>query len=176
MAYGISAPDRSSELQLERAVRGSKFEQEIRRSWRLVPNVWRVKFSDGGQGTKPADNLMLTMYCNILSELKRTNKDAFYLSFLRANQAKALRDFDEIINHNYGLVFVSFQNDKEGIDEAYAFRFITGLKYMMRVNRASITLKDFRAGAIPVIELIRLEIDGELGYDLRGLPGQCRFL
>ncbi len=164
----------SSELQTERVFRGSEFEEEIRRSWRLVPNVWRTKITDGKGGTRPADNLVLTFYGNILSELKRTSRDAFYLSYLRANQAKALRDFDEVLPQNFGLIFVSFQNDH--VDEAYAFRFITGLKHMMHIGRASLKLEDFHNQVIPAPLLKLIDIDGERGYDLRRLLPECKYL
>lgn len=164
----------SSELQKERVVRGSQFEDEIRRSWRLVPNIWRMKISDGRGGTRPGDNLILSAYGNVLSELKRTYSNAFHLYYLRANQAKALRDFDQIIQQNYGLVFVSFQN--EAVDEAYAFRLITALEHIKAVNRQSIKLDEFQNQIIPAVPLKRIFISGEPGYELRRLLPECKYL
>lgn len=174
MAYGVTR-DRSTELQRERNLRGGDLQQEIRRSWRLVPNCWRARITDGGGSTRPADDIVITQEANILAELKRTAKDAFYLSFLRAPQLKGLVDFDQVIKRNYGLVIVSF--DTEQRDETYAFRLITALQYMKTQGRASISLHELRTGQFYKRELLpRIEIGDEPGYDLKGLVKCCKSL
>ncbi|MHB1166975.1 MAG: hypothetical protein ACYC0N_00350 [Carboxydocellales bacterium] len=170
-------PDRGSELQRERNVKGQDFQREIRLSWHLVPNLWRAKITDGRGATRPADDIVLTLYGNILAELKRTNKVAFWLNMLRPNQFKGLVDFDQVIPHNFGLVFVDF----EAQNTAYAFRLITALKYMQEQQKAHITRLELEAGALPRLLLPRLEVpdeNGELvpGYDLKEVPEKCRSL
>lgn len=129
------------QLQKERHDRGSEFEAEIRRSWRMIPQIWRMKIPDRGGGTRPADTIVTTINGNILSELKRTKGDRFELNFLRPNQIRGLLHF-EIIPQNYGLVFVSFQNSE--IDEAYAFRLSTLMRYMKEYRFQYISREVFK--------------------------------
>lgn len=170
-------PDRCTELQRERNVKGQDFQREIRLSWHLVPKLWRAKITDGKGATRPADDIILTRYGNILTELKRTNKTTFWLNMLRPNQLKGLVDFDQVLNQNYGLVFVDF----ETTDTAYAFRLLTALKYMQDQGKAHITQVEFEEGAVTSICLPRLEIPDEKGnlvpgYDLKEVPHLCRLL
>jgi len=177
-------PDRCSEIQTERNVRGYDFEVEIRRSWRLVPNVWRRKVTDGKGATRPADEIVLTLYGNILAEHKRTAKDGFFLSLLRSNQLNGLRDFDRVIPQNYGLVFVNFNDPTQELNIACAFRLITAARYMAKKDRAGIPLKDLQAGVIPVIWLPYQEVPEienkkpvlKSGWDLQEVPEKCRLL
>jgi len=174
MAFGVTC-DRTTELQRDRNIRGGDFQAEIRRSWRLVPNVWRARITDGNSATRPADEITVTQEANLLTELKRTSKDAFYLSFLRAPQIKGLVDFDQVIRRNLGLVIVSFLTDE--IDETYAFRLVSALKYMKYTGRASITLEALRTRAFHKRILIpRMLIEEDHGYDLKELVGKCNLL
>lgn len=168
--------DRSSDVQRDRRQRGGDFQGEIRRSWGLVPNVWRARIRDGGGTCVPADEITLTLGGNILAELKRTTKDFFALSFLRKNQVQGLIDFDRVLPHNHGLVFISFENVREDRDEAYAFRLATALKYMIDGDTRAITLTAFRQRELPCYPLDRITIDGEPGYDIGGLVSCCRLL
>ena len=115
--------------QRERQQRGDDFQAEIRRSWRGVPNVWRMRIADGAGATRPGDEIVITPEVNILAEMKRTESRRFSLDYMRPNRSP-LRDFDQIIDRNLGLVFISFLNDSKGLDEAYAFRLITALIHM----------------------------------------------
>lgn len=161
--------------QKERQQRGHNFQEEIRKSWLLVPNVWQLRIKDGGGGTRPADMLTICDEVNILAELKRTASQKFELSFLRSGQVKGLVDFDEVIGRNYGLVFVSFLNEAKDIDEAYAFRLVAALRYMHRRSRAHITLEELRQGAIHRINLPLLE-SAERKYDLRRAADCYKYL
>lgn len=152
--------------QRERQQRGSDFQEEIRDSWKLVPNVWRRRLKDGRGSTQPADEVTLTNTINILAELKRTKGTKFQLSFLEPDQIQGLIDFDEVIERNYGLVFISFHNESKEIDKAYAIRLITALKFMKRHERLHITLEELRSKTVPNVELLRLGTDT---YDLKGV-------
>jgi hypothetical protein len=171
----------TSDLQKERRDRGDEFQTEIRRSWRLTPNVWRLRVPDTGAGGRPADEVVLTANGNILAELKRTKKDRFNLSFLRTNQFQGLLDFDLVLPHNYGLVFVSF--NRSTVDLAYAFRLRTALGYMRKQRRNHITRRELEIETIPRIELPRIYIHGQKpewlngpAYDLSGVVAHCRSL
>lgn len=142
-----------SRKQKERHDRGEEFQDEIRRSWRLIPNVWRMRIKDGRGGTRPADEIVTTPNGNFLIEAKRTAGDRFELGFIRPNQLRGLVNF-EVIPQNFGLVFVSFQNEK--IDEAYAFRLSSLLKYMRQYRFQYISLAVFRTFlTIPCLQLPR---------------------
>ncbi|MEN2464955.1 hypothetical protein [Ornithinibacillus sp. JPR2-1] len=141
--------------QRERRQRGHDFQEEILESLRFVPNVWTIHIKDGPGGSRPADRIILTEKINILAELKRTEGQRFYLSFLRTNQLQGLVDFDQVIERNLGLVFVSFHNPKKTLDETYVFRLTTALQYMQRKDRLYIDLKELQEGAISTLYLPR---------------------
>lgn len=154
--------------QKERQQRGSDFQDEIRRGWRLVPNIWTINLKDGGGQTNAADRLIIAEEVNILAELKRTASQKFELNYLRPNQIKGLIDFDQVVDRNYGLVLVSFHNPGKGIDEAYGIRLTTALRYMQKKDRRYIGLEELQAGTFPAIKLPRLD-NALPTYDLRGL-------
>jgi hypothetical protein len=161
-------------LQRERNERGQDFQAEIRRSWRLIPNCWRARVREGG-GTRPADEITLLDEVNILAELKRTSGTEFRLSFLRPDQVEGLLAFDRALARNFGLVFISFHNPDKGLDEAYAVRLGTVIRYMQRRGVSYIHLDDFRRGALPCCPLPRLDA-ADPAYDLKGLVEKCKSL
>ena len=158
-----------SDKQAERRERGEAFQLEIKRSWKLLPNLWRLRLTDavGRIGTRPADEVVLTDRVNYLVEEKRTNGNQFTLSMLRPDQLKGLLEFEQALERNRGYVFVSFLS--ETTDEAYAFRLVDALVFMKQKNRRYINLEELRSGAIEVIALPLIEIGGERGYDLKGV-------
>lgn len=157
-----------NEKQAERRQRGEDFQAECRLSWRQIPNLWRLRITDGScLGTRPADELILLEKVNLLCEEKRTDGDRFTLSMLRTDQLKGLLKFEQALDRNRGYVFVSFLN--EAVDVAYAFRFIYALHYMKSKGRQYITLSELQQGVIKAVELPRIQINGEPGYDLKGV-------
>lgn len=157
-----------NEKQAERRQRGEDFQEECRRSWRQIPNLWRLRITDGGSlGTRPADELVLLEHVNLLCEEKRTDGDRFMLSMLRADQLTGLINFEKALDRNIGLVLVSFLN--EAVDVAYAFRLVHAMAYMNQKGRRYITLEELQQGKIEAINLPRIEINGERGYDLKGV-------
>jgi hypothetical protein len=157
-----------NEKQAERRQRGEDFQEECRRSWRQIPNLWRLRITDGGNlGTRPADELVLLEHVNLLCEEKRTDGDRFMLSMLRTDQLKGLINFEKALDRNIGLVLVSFLN--EAVDVAYAFRLVHAMVYMNQKGRRYITLEELQQGKIEAINLPRIEINGERGYDLKGV-------
>lgn len=163
------------DLQRERQQRGDDFQQEIRRSWRLIENCWRMKIADGGGATRPADEIILLEEINVLAEQKRTQGTVFKLSMLRPNQITGLVDFDEVISRNYGLVFIGFLDEAKDLDEAYVVRLTTALKHMKKKGKASIPLKDFQQQALPCRLLPLLDM-AERTYDLKGVIECYKFL
>jgi hypothetical protein len=159
------------EKQRERQQRGEDFQDEIRRSWRLIPRTWRMRIPDGKGGTRPADELTLTEKVNILAEMKRTEGERFELDFLEPNQIKGLLDFDNVIERNYGLVYVSFLNEEVHRDTAYAFRLVAAIRFMQQKKRKYISLEELSEGVIPRIWLPRIAAekmdDGKPGYNLK---------
>ena len=157
-----------NEKQAERRQRGEDFQEECRRSWRQIPNLWRLRITDGGiLGTRPADELILLEHVNLLCEEKRTDSDRFTLSMLRTDQLKGLLKFEQALDRNVGLVLVSFLN--EAVDVAYAFRLLNALVFMKQVGRQYITLEELQQGKIETVNLPRITIDGKSGYDLKGV-------
>lgn len=159
----------SSEKQAERRERGEAFQSEVRRSWKLLPNLWRLRITDSVSrlGTRPADEVVLTDRFNYLVEEKRTDGNQFTLSLLRPDQLKGLLEFEKALERNRGYVFVSFLS--EDIDEAYAIRLLDALIYMKKQKRQYVSLEELRNKNIDVISLPLIEIDGERGYDLKGV-------
>ncbi|WP_332648824.1 hypothetical protein [Lysinibacillus sp. 54212] len=165
--------------QRERHDRGHDFQKEIQNSWRLVPNVWTIPIKDGRGGSRPGDRLVITQKANYLTELKRTAKKSFDLGFLRPNQIRGLVDFDQVIEKNIGLVFVSFL-DLPHVDEAYAIRLTTAIRYMQREGKNSIPLADLRKGAtlsgVPIaVKIPRLDT-ADSKYDLQGVVECYKYL
>lgn len=159
--------------QKERHDRGQDFQNEIKNSWRHVPNIWTMPIADGRGGSRAADRITLAPGVNLLTELKRTSKKEFQLGFLRQNQIRGLVDFDQIIERNYGIVLVSFHDLPKGIDEAYAIRLTAALRYMQKHNKTNIKLEDLRIMAADgkyklAIALPRLNTL-EPAFDLKGL-------
>ncbi|MEK4879371.1 hypothetical protein [Paenibacillus sp. FSL R5-0908] len=163
-------------LQKERQQRGQEFQDEMRRSWALVKGCWRKRLKDGGGSTEPADELVLLEDLNLLLEHKRTEGDRFELGFLRADQVTGLLNFDRVIARNYGLVCVSFNDPNTGRDDAYAFRFITAMRYMQRKSRVYITAAELAHKALPCARLPRLQGAEKPTYDLGELIACCRSL
>ncbi|MPN45592.1 hypothetical protein SDC9_193159 [bioreactor metagenome] len=161
--------------QRERRDRGEEFQEEIRRSWRLIPNCWRMRIADGRGGTRPADEIILTMNGNFLAEHKRTSGARLSFDFLRSNQAKGLIDFDNALPQNYGLIFISFHN--RVLDEAYAIRLVSAMEYMHSYRKYYIPLRDIQQGIrINAIQLPRIVTNDELAYDLQELVRCCKLL
>ena len=157
-----------NESQKDRYQRGLDFQEECRRSWKLLPHIWRLRITDGrGLGTRPADELILMENLNLLCEMKRTVGDVFTLSMLRTDQVKGLLQFEQVLERNRGLVFVSFNSDD--LDTAYSFRLYDALRYMKKQGRRYITEAELRQEEIPAVDLPRISLDGEPGYDFRGL-------
>jgi hypothetical protein len=162
--------------QRERQQRGNDFQAEMRRSWGFVNGCWRFRIPDGGGGTRPGDELVLLQDVNILAEHKRTAGQKFELSFLRPDQVTGLLDFDRVIDRNYGLVFVSFHNPEKDLDDAYAVRLVTALRYMQRGGLQYVHRDDFTRKALPCARLLRRQDTAEPTYDLRELIECCRSL
>lgn len=158
----------NSAKQAERRLRGEAFQDEIRRSWRLVPGCWRLRITDGVNrtGTRPADDLVLLESINILSEEKRTAGDRFELAFLRPNQFRGLLDFDAVLERNKGLVFVSFLSNTA--DAAFAFRLSDALAFMQKRGRQYITLTELQAQEIVCVPLPPVTLQDENGEPVRG--------
>lgn len=157
-----------NEKQAERRQRGEDFQEECRLSWTQIPNLWRLRITDGsGLGTRPADELVLLEHCNLLSEQKRTDSDRFTLSMLRTDQLKGLLKFEQALERNHGYVFVSFLN--EAVDVAYAFRLVYAIRYMKEKNRNYITMEELQQNVIPVINLPRIYIRDKPAYDFKGV-------
>lgn len=157
-------------LQKERQQRGESFQDELRRSWRLLPNVWRFRIPDGGGGNRPGDEIVLLENINVLAEHKRTQSDKFQLSYLRPSQLKGLLDFDQVIERNYGMVFVNFHNEAKGRDVVYGFRLISAIHFMGNKGRRYITLQEFMSQEIKSVEIPLLPSDdGKRRYDLEEL-------
>lgn len=171
----------SSLKQKERHNRGEEFQDEIRRSWRLIPNVWRMRIADGRGATRPADEIVTTINGNFLVEAKRTAGEKFELGFIRPNQFRGLLNF-EIIPRNFGLVFVSFLN--KNVDEAYAFRLSSAIKYMKEHGFQYIARKSFKNFVdLPTVSLPRTyyhdpkntKLSGP-AYDLTEVISSCHLL
>lgn len=128
-----------------------------------------MRIDDGSGATRPADELVLTPTFNLLIEMKRTEDACFKLAFLRTGQIKGLLEFEHVLPQNIGLVFVSFFN--ESIDETYAFRLFTALRYMRENQRKNIPIEAFRRGGIAAFNLPIYSENGERYYDLGRLGG-----
>ncbi|MGP9042133.1 hypothetical protein [Cytobacillus kochii] len=165
--------------QRERHQRGEDFQNEIKRSWRRIPNIWTLPIMDGRGGSRPGDRLTICKNINLLTELKRTAKKEFQLDFLRPNQVRGLVDFDQVIEKNMGLVLVSF-HDLPKVDEAYAIRLVTALRYMQIHGKRSISLEELRKGKTAAGKQLALKLPrlhaAEPTYDLRGLTECYKYL
>lgn len=160
--------------QYNRQERGESFQDEMRRSWRLLSRIWRMRISDGGGSTRPADTLILLFDRNILAEYKRTDGEEFKLGMLEVNQQTGLIDFEATeIPHNMGMVFVSFDNEDDDRDETYGFRLIPALEYMRDNKRLSVPLEVFRAGGIPAFKCELID-DIERTWDLKEVMNVCK--
>jgi len=160
-----SADSHSSEKQAERRQRGEDFQNEIRRSWSLIPNSWRMRISDDC-GSRPADEIVVTPDFTALFELKRKSKLRLGLSDIRPSQIKGLWDYERIGGRNHGVILVSFLNSFT--DEAYGMQIKWFLHRMEHTGLNYVTINEMRA-MVRGVKLPRLSIDGKPGYDLREL-------
>jgi hypothetical protein len=150
--------------QKRRQQRGDDFEAEVRRSWRLIPNSWRIKIP-GSRSTRPADELILLSKCSLLVDEKRTQSDRFQLSYLRPNQITGLTLFERPIpERNRGLVLVSFLSEAEGRDLAYGIRLTDAIKAMQKQGRRYLTLDEVRRYFPP---MARLQLEDGPAWDLK---------
>jgi hypothetical protein len=92
---------------------------------------------------------------------------------LRTDQLKGLLKFEQALDKNRGLVLVSFLN--EAVDATYAFRLLDALLFMRQKGRQYITLAELQQGEIEAIELPQITINGERGYDFKGVA-DCRHI
>lgn len=152
--------------QAEKRQRGNDFQDEVRRSWSLIPATWRMRITDTGAGSRPADELVLTTPRNFLIEMKRTLKPIFGFGNLRENQATGLNAFDMALPGNCSLIFWSIQNEDQ--DEAYAFRFADFCSLCLRTGKLSATLYELQT-YLQYAALPRITVNGKPGYDLRGV-------
>ncbi|MEN6565896.1 MAG: hypothetical protein ABFC57_06310 [Veillonellales bacterium] len=153
----------SAESQAEKRLRGEQFQEEIRRSWSLIPNCWRMRITDDC-GSRPADEIVILPYVNFLIEMKRKAVGRLCLSDLRMNQIGGLNDFEKTGEKNVSLIMFSCLNAE--IDVTYAVTFKDLLWFMKKNNRLSLKLMGIRAIGFP---LPRLLIGGKPGFDLSGL-------
>lgn len=155
-----------NKLQSQRRNSGKEFEEAIRRSWLRVPDVWRMRITDGGGASRPGDELVLTAHGNMLIEMKRTESDRFELGFLRPGQLNGLVRFDECLKQNHGLVFISFIEHKE---QAFAFKITDAMEFMCLYRRKYITREEFCSGDFFSIKLPVMYDGHDKYYDLLGL-------
>lgn len=156
--------------QKERHDRGQDFQNEIKNSWRHVPHIWTMPIADGRGGSRAADRLTIAPKVNLLLELKRTSKKTFDLSFLRPNQVRGLLDFDQVIERNYGIVLVSFLDVNKGVDEVYAIRLSTAIKFMGKRGRLHIKLEELQREGMTHVALRLPKLNTqETAYDLKEL-------
>lgn len=143
--------------QADKRQRGEDFQNELKRSWPLVANTWRLRIPDKG-GSRPADELVIAGDINILAELKRTESEGFQLSYLRPNQLKGLIEFDACNKRNKGLVFISFLSETENRDSSFVFRLTDGLKFMHLKGRNYIRMDELATHKLPALGLRLIEI------------------
>lgn len=155
----------SSEAQAEKRIRGESFQEEIRRSWSLIPNCWRMRITDDC-GSRPADEIVILPHVNFLIEMKRKASDRLNLADLRTNQLSGLMDFEKAGDRNKGIVIVSFLNETS--DFAYAVGLRDLLLYLNKMSQMFITQSDLASNLIS-FDLPRIEINEQRGYDLRRL-------
>jgi len=129
----------SSESQYEKRARGEAFQNEIKASWRLIPDCWRMRISDDC-GSRPADEIVLLSEDRLLNELKRKADGMLCISDLRTNQLGGLIDFMHAGGNNFGMVLVSFVDDT--YDTAYAIAISTFLNLCERKNRMYLSIKE----------------------------------
>ena len=146
--------------QAERNARGEDFQQELRRSWTLIPG-WRLRIKDGRGSSKPGDEIITLPTANLLIEAKRKSMPYLQLSDLRPNQLYGLRDFTKALPQNEGIVAVSILNDK--LDECYLLPVRAMIETMKETGKLSIGRETLKAIAL---EVPRTTINGLPGYDL----------
>jgi len=137
---------------------GKLFELDIARSWKKVPNSWRLRLRDGGSVERPADELVLLPEVSLLNELKRTSRPKFSITMLRTNQINGLLNFEKAADRNYGLVFFNYLNDEKREDRLFVFRYVHLLLYIKESGHTTNTfdLELFENTDILNIELQRV--------------------
>lgn len=122
----------SFESQYEKRARGEAFQNEIKASWRLIPDCWRMRISDDC-GSRPADEIVILSEDRLLNELKRKSDGKLCVADLRTNQLGGLIDFMHAGGNNFGIVIVSFLDDERDI--AYAIPISVFLNTCEKKNR-----------------------------------------
>ena len=75
-------------------IEGKAFEDEVRRSWSVIPDSWLLRITDGKKtGPRPADFIAITNKCNFLIEAKKREALTFNRYTVETHQIKSLLDF-----------------------------------------------------------------------------------
>lgn len=157
----------SSESQYEKRARGEAFQNEIKASWRLIPDCWRMRISDDC-GSRPADEIVLLSEDRLLNELKRKSDGMLCISDLRTNQLGGLIDFMHAGGNNFGMVIVSFLDDEW--DTAYAIPISVFLSTCEKKNRMYMSIAEIASSTYEgkAVELSRTAEFADC-YDLKPL-------
>lgn len=155
----------SSQSQADKRQRGENFQEEIRRSWALIPNCWRMRITDDC-GSRPADEIVILPHVNFLIEMKRKADDRLNLADLRTNQIGGLIDFIKAGNKNVGMIFVSFLS--ESVDATYAISIRTFLQHLKKMDRLYMDRQEISEYQEAIL-LPRIMVDADPANNLRGL-------
>ena len=76
-----------SKVGLDSYLAGHDFQDDIAMAWAQVPKSWRMRIRDGGNGDRPADEIVVLNEFRLLVEAKRTKSMSFNLkSLVKENQ------------------------------------------------------------------------------------------
>lgn len=158
--------------QKEKLQRGIEFQEEMRKSWLTLSNLWRLRIDDSS-GSRPGDSLILTNYqykpLNILIEYKRKMEPVLRLSDLRESQIKGLADFDKVAPWHHSLIIVNFLDEEKSINDTYAVTYYSFIKYLNVKKKLQVSAEEIKSNLdyyrAPVLE----NVDGTKRYHIGGI-------
>jgi len=135
-----------SRIGLESLQQGEDFQDELALAWAAVPKSWRMRIRDGGNGDRPADEIVLLSKYRVLCEAKRTKSTVFNIkNLVKINQIKGLIAFDKCCKFNLGVLAIHFSTQ----DEVYIVKMSELFKYAKLINKFAVHYSDFKSGKFP---------------------------
>lgn len=142
-------------------IEGKAFEDEVRRSWSVIPDSWLLRITDGKKtGPRPADFIAITNKCNFLIEAKKREALTFNRYTVETHQIKSLLDFDKIGENNRGVIL--FCAKTSTVHKTFAIHIYDYITFF-KEGRYSVSINELKEKAV---ELRKIKVQGQVAWDL----------
>ena len=134
------------QLGLDVKQEGDDFQLEVANAWKAVTGAWRMRIRDGGNGERPADEIVLLDKFRILSEIKSTKATSVNVTNLIEDcQVRGLLGFEQMNKHNVGVVIIKFRS----YDTYVVVRMRCIVDFIKHIQQLSLSYELFETKLIP---------------------------